>query len=91
MGGNGAVPLWLDVALLGEWGQATGRSFAGFELVGDFASRFPVVVIPEIAIGLGIPRVPLRVGAGVPVSIGYGSGDHSVGGLLRLIFEIEPN
>jgi hypothetical protein len=83
--------VWLDLALLGEWGASDRRSFAGVEMLGDFAAQLPISVIPEIAIGLRIARFPVRVGAGLPVTFGYAARDRSVGGLVRLIVEIEPD
>jgi hypothetical protein len=89
-GGERLAPVWLDLAILGEWGRPRGRSFAGVEMVSDFSLRIPVVVIPEIAIGFAARRFPLRVGAGVPIGVGYRARDCSFGGLLRLILEVEP-
>jgi hypothetical protein len=90
-GGPRTVPLWVELALLGEWGPVERRSFAGVEVLGDFAARLPIIVIPEIAIGLRIHRLPVRVGVGLPITLGYARSDYSLGGLFRLIFEVEPD
>jgi hypothetical protein len=86
--GTESVPLWFDFAALGEWGTRD-ISFAGVELVTDWSVRVPMLVIPEVAIAVRLAGRPLRIGAGLPIGIGYRTSDFSVGGLLRLILEIE--
>jgi hypothetical protein len=89
IGGVEPVPLWADVALLAEWGRHGRRSFAGLELVTDWSSEIPLTAIPEVAVGFELGELPLRIGVGVPVSVGYRVGDLSVGALLRLMLELD--
>jgi hypothetical protein len=89
IGGAKPVPLWLDVALLGEWGRRGRRSFAGLEVLNDWSSNIPFTAIPEVAVGFQIGDTPLRVGVGMPVTVGYRSSDLSLGALLRLMLELD--
>jgi hypothetical protein len=89
IGGVESVPLWFDVALLGEWGRHGRRSFAGLELLTDWSSNVPLTAIPEVAVGFQLGDVPLRIGVGMPLAVGYRWGDLSVGALLRVMLELD--
>jgi hypothetical protein len=88
--------VWADAALFGEWGGGVGRnpagtSFAGVEVVTDWASATPVIVSPELGIGLKAGDVPLRILVGVPFFVANRDRGPWVGGLLRLMLELDRN
>jgi hypothetical protein len=94
-GTGGPVPLWADAALYAEWGGRVAgprgiSSFAGVEVVTDWASATPVVISPEVVIGVHTHEVPIRLGFGVPFFIANRDrGQPLVGGILRLMLELD--
>ena len=88
--GDRNIPLFAAVAFVGEWGRHNRRSFAGIDIVSDWSSQVPLTIAPEVALGFKIHELPMRVGLALPLNIGYRREDFSVGGLVRIVFEIEP-
>jgi len=89
-GHGGSVPIWADAAILFEWGARRGVvSFAGVEVVTDWASASPVVISPEVALAFRLGEVPVRVGLGVPCFVANRDRGPSVGAVLRIVFEFE--
>jgi hypothetical protein len=94
IGPSEAAPFWADLAVFGEWSwrSAVTRglvSFAGVEAVTDWSNTTPVVVNPQIVFAFLLGEVPTRIGLGVPVYVanrGYGP---FVGGLLRVLLELD--
>jgi hypothetical protein len=89
-GRDGSVPLWADAALFVEWGARRGFiSFAGIEVVTDWASATPVIISPEIVLGHAIADLPMRVGVGLPFFLATRGSEPFVGGFLRVILELD--
>jgi hypothetical protein len=93
-GHGGPVPLWADAALFAEWGGRSAGSrglvsFAGVEAVTDWGSATPVVISREIVFGFVLGDLPTRVGLGVPFYVhNHGPGPF-VGGILRVMLELD--
>jgi hypothetical protein len=76
------VPLIIDTAVLIEF----ARGFTGVEVNADLGRPSPLIVIPEVVLGLN-KESSVRLGLGMPIL--FGSGIVSLSGLARLIVELD--
>jgi hypothetical protein len=89
LGGHAAhAPVLVDVELLGQWARPDAPSYAGVELAADLGRRAPFSVVPEISFGLRPQPFGARVGFAIPLTSSASGALVTVGGLIRLVFEV---
>jgi hypothetical protein len=79
-----------NLSLLYDFGDVVAdlhRGFVALELDADSARRFPLALIPEVAINLPSHLLAARIGVGVPVTFDPAGRAIGVGGLLRIVIE----